>query len=61
MPIGFFTKRQGRESGERSSVPHGAATDSKQTLTTIVTLQTQHDLFQSPISGEINEGSTKME
>lgn len=57
MPVGFLTKKRGRESDERGSVPYGAATDSRRMLTTVVTLQTQHDLFQSQIGREINEGS----
>lgn len=55
MPKGFFTRKWGR--GERSNMPYGAATDSNQTLTTVVTLQTQHDLFLSHIGRDINKGN----
>ena len=55
MPIGFFTRKRRRGSGEQSSMPYGAAVDSNQTLTIVAALQTQHYLFLSHIRGEINE------
>lgn len=38
-------------------MPHGATPDSSQTLTTVVNLQTQQDLFPRRTAREINEGS----